>query len=95
MAKQATKRGKYPWDEWLNGESWRLTRGVDFQVSLQALRAAASQAAKRQGCRVTTRKVNDTTLVLRAVREAPAPAATATPTRKVRKRLRWFGFGRR
>lgn len=77
--KQVSKRGKYPWKEWLNGESWTLTRGIDFQVSLSALRAAASQAAKREGCRVTTRKVNDTTINLRAVRETPA------------KKRRWFG----
>lgn len=64
------KRNKYPWDKWFDGSVWSLTRGQDFQVSLNAFRGAASQAAKREGIRITTRKVAEGTILLQAIRES-------------------------
>lgn len=66
--KRSTRRNKYPWDKWFDGSVWRLTRGQDFQVSLNAFRGAAGQAAKRHGIRVTTRKVAENTILLQAIR---------------------------
>jgi hypothetical protein len=40
--------GKYPWDEWLDGNVWRLTVGEDFTVEKAAFRTAAYAAAARR-----------------------------------------------
>lgn len=46
-------KAKYPWDEWLNGEVWELTRAEDFpSVDCFALASTAYQAAVRYGGKV-------------------------------------------
>lgn len=81
--KKRRRRGKYDWDKWFDGSVWRLTRGQDFQVSLPAFRGAAGAAAKRQGIRITTRKVAENTILLQAVGEAvpeKKPAVIEAPS---------------
>ena len=36
---------KYDWDNWLNGQYWKLSKGVDYENQM-GLRASAVQAAK-------------------------------------------------
>lgn len=43
----------YPWDEWLNGDSWRLEQGRDFTDVMKCI-GAARQAARRRNGRVRT-----------------------------------------
>jgi len=43
----AVKKGKYPWDQWMNGQIWRLTQGVDFHCGPEAFRTNAYQRAAR------------------------------------------------
>jgi len=60
---------KYPWEEWLNGETWELRGGRDFQTRGESFRAMAWQAAEQRGKRVKTRIVRDDegeSLVIRA-----------------------------
>lgn len=45
---------KYPWDEWFNGNVWKLKPGEDFVVGLRSFRSAIYMAAKRYGYRVKT-----------------------------------------
>ena len=77
-----SRRNKYPWDKWFDGSVWRLTRGQDFQVSLDGFRGAAGQAAKRHGVRITTRKVADNTLLLQAIRDNAGENQETTRERK-------------
>ena len=42
-------RGSYPWGEWLNGDPWLLTPGVDFTVNVPVFRAVMYHVAARRG----------------------------------------------
>lgn len=44
----------YPWDQWLDGRTWQLTRGVDFACTCASLRTLAHRAAARRGGLLTT-----------------------------------------
>lgn len=46
------KRGIYPWDEWLDGRIWKLTKGVDFQCKLDSFRMACVYAAANRGVKL-------------------------------------------
>lgn len=46
-----------PWDEWLDGRSWRLLAGRDFTCKPESLRVLATSAAARRGLRVRMRRI--------------------------------------
>lgn len=46
-------RGKYPWDEWLDGDVWRLTAGEDFGALPYAFRVNAYAVARKRGLKVS------------------------------------------
>ena len=48
-------RGKYPWEDWLNGNPWELEPGEDFDIDLASMRAVASRAAKHAGKKLRSR----------------------------------------
>lgn len=63
---ESQKRGRYPWNEWLNGEVWELRRGTraqvesgdaDYAVTTKSFRSAVMQAT-------TTRKGEVRTAIL-------------------------------
>lgn len=56
----------YPWGEWLDGQVWKLTHGVDFQCVHASIRAAIYQAANRKGVKVQTTITEDGSVILRA-----------------------------
>ncbi len=58
-------RPKYPWDEWLDGGTWRITRGADFDVKVASMRKAVFLAAQKHGLRIETRLEGDS-LIFRA-----------------------------
>jgi hypothetical protein len=45
----ANRHYRYPWDEWLDGRTWELTAGVDFDCDVLTVVSAARQAANRRG----------------------------------------------
>lgn len=62
-----TKRGgTYPWDKWLDGQVWELTRGKDFTVSIVNFRSMVYCESKRRGltARVSLRGGDDTVHVV-------------------------------
>jgi hypothetical protein len=65
---------RYPWDEYLDGSVWELTRGEDFDCSLRSIQGAArNQASRRNGSlRMRTRRANDgrEVVVMQFVRSA-------------------------
>jgi hypothetical protein len=44
----------YPWDEWTDGSSYTLVRGVDFDIELEVFRNKLYAQAKKRGLRVHT-----------------------------------------
>lgn len=42
----------YPWDEWTDGSAWRITRGVDFDISPKSMSGILYGYATRQGSSV-------------------------------------------
>lgn len=62
MAKQLDRfpgGGSYDWDQWLDGGIWLLTKGEDFEIDIESMRAAASRAAKQAGKKVRTRVIKE------------------------------------
>ena len=53
-------RPLYPWDQWLDGSAWELTKGVDFQSSIPGFIATAHQAALRRRVLVKTQRKSNT-----------------------------------
>lgn len=65
-----TREGvKHPWNEWLNGDIWKLVRGVDFKPTVANFRNAAYVEGKRRNLKVNTAQVDETTLVIQAIVE--------------------------
>lgn len=58
--------GQYPWDEWLNGKPWLLTKDEDFSVEPESFRTTASAAGRRKGFHMRIHKVSETQLIIQA-----------------------------
>lgn len=67
-----SRRSKYNWDEWLDGQTWHLKKGEDFSVASGALRAAAANAAKVRGLVLKAKITPEGDVVLRAVKKDDA-----------------------
>jgi len=48
------RRGKYPWDEWLNGAIWVVTKGEDFDCQTDSFVAALDYACKTRKLKYQT-----------------------------------------
>ena len=58
-----TQRHLFPWDEWLNGHTWVLTRGEDFHSRPEYMMERVRSYANRAGFDVeVTRKGDEITL---------------------------------
>lgn len=43
---------RYPWEDWTNGQVWKILRGEDFNSTMDAMTHTLYRAAKRTGLRV-------------------------------------------
>jgi hypothetical protein len=59
---------RYPWATWLNGQTWRLTKGEDFKTEAENFRAQVYIAAKARGLAAHTSRNGDE-LFIQAVPE--------------------------
>lgn len=52
----AYSTSEYPWDEWLNGETWLIVKGEDFTSTVRSMGVSIRKAAKKRdlGVSVTT-----------------------------------------
>lgn len=50
------RKGKYPWDSWLDGETYELVRGKDFNIDVEAFRTSVAGAAATRGFVVSTHR---------------------------------------
>ncbi len=46
------RKSIYPYDEWFDGQIWKLTKGFDFECQPNSLRQAFYKAANRKGIRI-------------------------------------------
>lgn len=69
------RKGKYDWDQWLDGQTWRLVGGEDFKVEPGTMRTIATSAAKARGLELK-HKITEGDLIIRAVQPSP----TSMPT---------------
>lgn len=50
------KRHMYPWEDWGDGQVWRLLRGEDFEVEVASFQASAHTQARSEDRKVRTRR---------------------------------------
>jgi hypothetical protein len=62
-----SRRSKYSWDQWLDGQTWHLKKGEDFTVASGALRAAAANAAKVRDLDLRAKITPEGDVILRAL----------------------------
>lgn len=48
------ERGKYPWNEWLDGSIWKLKAGDDFKTNEKTFQGVARVAAYKRGLSLKT-----------------------------------------
>lgn len=58
-----SRRRKYPWDTWMDGQVWQLNRGDDFVVGFDQMRKNVYNAAWSRGLHVRTRREKDGLIV--------------------------------
>lgn len=44
----------YPWDQWLDGQTWELIQGKDFKCAAKSFRKQAVKAAQKKQGKVRT-----------------------------------------
>lgn len=54
----------YDWDTILNGNTWALTKGEDFECSVDGFRSAARNAATKRNVAIRTKIEGDTVIVM-------------------------------
>lgn len=64
--KARTSRSRYDWDQWFDGQVWRLTKDEDFTAEVASFRSSASTAAKKRNKTVRTALEDDSTVILQA-----------------------------
>jgi hypothetical protein len=65
-------RGRYPWNQWLDGNPWELEKGTpeevkagtkDFHVAPKSFTSAAKQAARTKGGTIRTAPKGDAVVI--------------------------------
>lgn len=54
---------KYPWDEWEDGKTRKITQGIDFECKTKDMRTQLHTRANKIERRVATTKPDEKTLV--------------------------------
>jgi len=61
---------KYPWEKWLDGSTWRITRGADFNGKVVSMRKMVAHAARGRDMRVET-QIDGDSVIFRATPKTP------------------------
>ncbi len=62
-------KSKYDWDTILNGKTWELSQGEDFEMEPRTFVAHVHGTAKRRGLKARTHTKDARTNILRAYKE--------------------------
>ena len=49
----------YPYDEWFDGQVWKLVRGTDYECTSSSMRTSAQQVGKTRNKNVRTNMIMD------------------------------------
>ena len=71
-------KSKYDWDTILNGKTWELSQGVDFEMAPRTFVAHVHGTAKRRGLKARTHTKDERTIIVRAYKEKIEDSATLT-----------------
>jgi hypothetical protein len=55
----------YPWDEWFDGNFWRLIQGEDFDCSIRSMEHQLRKKAVSKGLKVSVNQEDDGVVVRR------------------------------
>jgi hypothetical protein len=55
----------YPYDEWFDGQIWKISKGIDFDCTLESMRVSLFTTAKKRGIRIRTARKGDTLIFQR------------------------------
>ena len=55
----------YPYDEWFDGQIWKITKGIDFNCTLESMRISLFSQAKKRRIKIRTSKKDDTLIFQR------------------------------
>jgi hypothetical protein len=64
---------KYPWDEWFDGQSWKLTQGEDFHCTVDGMDSTIRAHAKRHGFEVRVKRSGKNVWLQVNLRSSRAP----------------------
>ena len=53
----------YPYDQWFDGQVWKLYQGVDFNCNLISMRENLNNAARKRGIKIQTSMRVDAVIV--------------------------------
>jgi len=62
-------KSKYDWDTILNGKTWELSQGEDFEMEPRTFVAHVHGTAKRRGLKARTHTKDERTIIVRAYKE--------------------------
>jgi hypothetical protein len=62
-------KSKYDWDTILNGKTWELSQGEDFEMEPRTFVAHVHGTAKRRGLKARTHTKDARTIIVRAYKE--------------------------
>ena len=65
----------YPWDQWFDGQVWKLEEGVDFKGTVFMFRRGLSAKASLKGGKVATRSDGKFLFIQFTKGVTPPPAA--------------------
>ena len=60
---------RYPWETWLDGNIWKLTKGEDFFADTKSMRMMVYKQAKDRNARCNTTVLDESTIDIQAVME--------------------------
>lgn len=70
-------KSKYDWDTILNGKTWELSQGEDFEMAPRTFVAHVHGTAKRRGLKARTHTKDERTIIVRAYKEKVEEAVNA------------------
>lgn len=57
---------KYPWGEWMDGKIRRLTKGKDFDLTVENMMAQVRQTARKRDMRIRANREGNDSFVFQA-----------------------------
>ena len=60
--KSKRKHSRFPWEQWANGKTWKVTKGDDFNSTALRFRQRLYTRAKEFGMKVRTKVIDKKTV---------------------------------